>query len=185
MRLIAGEFLAWGELFEDFHGNVLKSLVNEFFADLEIEGGQRIGMFDGGFVGFAAHRDERGAEIHKGIVAASAVHDVSGAPKRPGIGGVDGLVEVGLPCDDFRNGQVEEFLLEQGAFFVHVAFGGGMNAVDEIPELINSHQEEKKRNGEIAQGPLATSLRLYRRKLKRSVDSAHTSARVVHGKNQT
>src|SRR5688572_25413216 len=84
MRLIAGEFLAGGELFEDFHWNVLKSFVNEFFADLEIEGGERIGMFDGGFVGFAAHRDESSAEIHKGIVAASAVHDVSGAPERPG-----------------------------------------------------------------------------------------------------
>ena len=121
MRLIAREFLAGSEMFENFHRNVLKSFVNEILAALEVEGGEGIGMFDRAFVGFAAHRYESSPEIHKGIVAASAIHDVSDAPKRPGIGGIHGLVKVGLVGDDLRNGQVLEFMLEKGAFFVHVA----------------------------------------------------------------
>ena len=35
-----------------------------------------------------------------------------------------------------------------------------MDAIDKIPKLINNHQEEEKRNGEITQGRLTKSTRL-------------------------
>src|SRR5687767_13355956 len=94
IRLAAREFLAEGNFFENFRGNILKSFVDEFFVDLDIVIGKGIGIFDGGLESFAAKGNKSGAKINKRVVATAAVHNEGRAPDRPGVSRVHSLIEV-------------------------------------------------------------------------------------------
>jgi len=111
-----------GQLLIDLASHVLISFVS-WLPGTNIDFSKRLRIYERGFENLLSHGNKGGTKIGKTVITTATIDNVSGIPKRPSAGTVEGFVEMARKGMGAIGTKPAEFISKELALDIHVTTG--------------------------------------------------------------